>query len=59
MVLRLVNGVAVSLDGHYSTNYYNHSAPKCDIGNSACLPLNEVGVTLGSGVARIAIYPST
>jgi len=38
VVLRLVNGVSVSLDGHDSTDYYDHSAPKCDIGNSACLP---------------------
>lgn len=59
VVLRLVNGVTVSLDGHYSTNYYDHSAPKCDIGSSAWPTLNEVGVTLGSGVARIAIYPPT
>jgi hypothetical protein len=25
VVLRLVNGVTVSLDGHYSIDYYNHS----------------------------------
>ena len=27
-VLRLVNGVTVSLDGHYSIDYYDHSAPR-------------------------------
>jgi hypothetical protein len=27
VVLRLVNGFTVSLDGHYSTDYYDHSAP--------------------------------
>lgn len=25
VVLRLVNGVSVSLDGHYSIDYYDHS----------------------------------
>jgi hypothetical protein len=29
-VLRLVNGVTVSLDGHYSIDYYDHSAPHHD-----------------------------
>lgn len=28
VVLRLVNGVTVSLDGHYSIDYYNHSVSK-------------------------------
>ena len=27
MALRLVNVVNVSLDGHYSIDYYDHSAP--------------------------------
>jgi hypothetical protein len=31
VVLRLVNGFTVSLGGHYSTDYYDHSAPNCDI----------------------------
>jgi hypothetical protein len=30
MVLRLVNGVTVSWDGHYSTDYYDHSVPHHD-----------------------------
>jgi len=28
VVLRLVNGVAVSLDDHYSIDYYDHSVSK-------------------------------
>jgi hypothetical protein len=30
VVLRLVNGFTVSLGGHYSTDYYDHSAPHHD-----------------------------
>jgi hypothetical protein len=30
MVLRLVNVVNVSLDGHYPIDYYDHSAPHHD-----------------------------
>jgi len=58
VVLRLVNGVTVSLDGHNSTDYYDHSAPCVTLANRQPT-LNEVRVTLGSGVARIAIFPST
>jgi hypothetical protein len=30
VVLRLVNGITVSLDGHYFIDYYDHSAPHHD-----------------------------
>jgi hypothetical protein len=30
VALRLVNGVTVSLNGHYAIDYYDHSAPRCE-----------------------------
>jgi len=59
VVLRLVIDFTVSPDGHYSTDYYDHSAPPRDIGYSAGLPSIKRGPHVGSGVARIAIYPPT
>jgi len=56
VVLRLVNGVTVSLDGHHSTDYYSHSAPAA-ISHSAYLSRRKSQP--GSGVARLAIYPPT
>jgi hypothetical protein len=55
VVLRLVNGATVSLDGHYSTDYYNHSAPAA-ISNSAYLSRRKS--QLGSGVARLGNLPA-
>ena len=59
MVLRLVNGVAVSLDGHYSIDYYDHSVPKRDQSLSQLILCFLGKLRFGSGVARIAIYPPT
>ena len=38
MVLRLVNGVTVSLDGHYSTDYYDHSVPCVTLAKQPAYP---------------------
>lgn len=56
VVLRLVNAANVSLDGHHSIDYYNHSAPAA-ISYSANLSRRKS--QLGSGVARLTIYPPT
>ena len=59
VVLRLVNGPTVSLDGHYPIDYYNHSVPVA-VSYSANLSPGFLGkLRPGSGVARIAIYPPT
>jgi hypothetical protein len=56
VVLRLVNVANVSLDGHYSIDYYNHSVPAA-ISYSAHLSRRKS--QLGSSVARLIIYPPT
>jgi hypothetical protein len=56
VVLRLVNGVTVSSDGHHSIDYYNHSVPAA-ISYSAHLSRRKSQT--GSGVARLTIYPPT
>lgn len=56
VVLRLVNVVNVSLDGHHSIDYYNHSVPAA-ISYSAHLSRRKSQP--GSGVARLTIYPPT
>lgn len=57
MVLRLVNGVTVSPDGHYSIDYYDLSASNRSQSLSRLLPCGRL--RLDSGVAHIAIYPPT
>lgn len=56
VVLRLVNGVTVSLDVHYAIDYYNHSVPAA-ISHSANLSRRKSQP--GSGVAHLTIYPPT
>ena len=56
VALRLVNVVNVSLDGHYSIDYYNHSVPAA-ISYSAHLSRRKSQT--GSGVAHLTIYPPT
>jgi len=38
VVLRLVNGLTVSLGGHYSTDYYDHSAPCVTLAKQPAYP---------------------
>jgi hypothetical protein len=55
VVLRLVDGVTVSLDGHYSTDYCDHSAPCVTLAKQPAYPSLGREPHSGSGVARIAI----
>lgn len=55
-VLRPVNGFPVSPGGRDSTDYYDFAAPTLALAISQPTP---PGVNVGSGVARIAIYPLT
>jgi hypothetical protein len=58
VVLRLVNGITVSVGGHYSTDYYDHSAPCVTLAKQPAY-LNQEEPHISSGVARTAIYPPT
>jgi hypothetical protein len=44
VVLRLVNGVTVSLNGHYSIDYYNHSVSKAQLVTQPTYPLREAAL---------------
>ena len=57
MVLRLANGFTVSLDGHYPTDYYDHSAPRVTLANQPAYLIQEEPHR-GSGRSSHSILPA-